>query len=82
MVDIRHERNSGRLGHFRSRVMTFTAARRLLAEYHATGHQGSLECIEDLAALHRAMIRGELAYDEAIDEAEDLGYDMRGRRAA
>ncbi len=74
VVDVRHERNNGRLGHFTSTPMTLTAARRLLAEYHATGTPAAIECLEDLATLHRAMIAGQLSYDEALDEAERLGY--------
>lgn len=76
VVDVRHERESGRLGHFRSRPMTLTEARRLAAEYEATGTPVALSCVEDLAHLHRAHIRGELGYDEVLLAARDLGWEL------
>ena len=77
VVDVRHERNSGRLGHFRSKPLTLTAARKVLLRYEATGTPASLRCVEELAHLHRLTIRGELGWDEAIDCARNLGYDVR-----
>jgi hypothetical protein len=76
IVDVRHERNSGRLGHFRSRPMSWTDARRLLAQYEATGTPAKLECIEELAALHRLMIQKQLTYNQALREALHLGYEL------
>ncbi len=75
-VDVRHERNSGRLGHFRSKPVTLTQARRIKARYDATGTPASIQCIEELAHLHRLMIRGELGRAEAVKAARDLGYDV------
>jgi hypothetical protein len=78
VVDVRHERNSGALGHFRSKPLTLTQARRVLREYEQTGTPASIRCIEELAALHRLTIRGELGRHEAVDCARNLGYDVSG----
>jgi hypothetical protein len=76
LVDVRHERRSGKLGHFVSTPLTLTQAWRLLRKYEATGTPASLRCIEDLAHLHRLMIRGELGRAEAIKCAKNLGYNV------
>lgn len=77
IVDVRHERNSGALGHFRSRPVTFTEARKLAAEYQATGTPASLRCVEELAQLHRLLIARKLGWREAVHSARALGYDVR-----
>jgi len=77
IVDVRHERYNGRLGHFTTLPMTWTAARRVHATFLATGTPATIRCLEDMATLHRAIIAGELSYDEALDEAERLGYKMK-----
>lgn len=76
IVDVRHERRSGHLGHFKSRPVTLTEARRLAREYQGLGHPTTIRCVEELATLHRAMIRGELNRNEAVIGARDLGYDV------
>jgi hypothetical protein len=76
VVDVRHERNSGRLGHFRSRPLTFTEARRIARTYEATGTPATLRCVEELAELHRFMIQGVLGWREAVGAAKSLGYDV------
>lgn len=64
-VVVRHRRNSGRLGFFKSRYMTFTEARRELAQYEATGHECYLEADEDVLAINRQTI--------ARDRAAEIG---------
>ena len=76
VVDVRHERRSGRLGHFRSRPLTLTKARRVLSEYEQTGTPAELRCVEELAHLHRLTIRGDLGRAEAVVAARNLGYDV------
>jgi hypothetical protein len=76
VVDVRHERNSGVLGHFESKPLTLTEARTVLREYEETGTTAALRCIEDLAKLHRLMIRGALGRAEAVGAARALGYDV------
>jgi len=76
VVIVRHERESGRLGAFSSRPLCLTPARRLLGTYLATGTPARLACIEELADLHRRMIRGELGWSDAVRFAHDLGYEV------
>lgn len=76
-VVIRHRRRSERLGFFVSKPMTLTDAWALHAEYAATGHRVSIRCLEDVCALHRAVIAGHLSFDEAVEAAERLGHDQR-----
>lgn len=78
IVDVRHQRYNGRLGHFTTHPLTWTKARRVLATFHATGTPAKILCLEDLVTLHLAIVTGELSYDEALDEAERLGYKMKG----
>ncbi len=75
-VDVRHKRISGVRGHFRSRPMTWTEARELHAEYASTGTQVSIECIEELAALHRKVIANEYSYEYACEIGRQLGYEV------
>jgi hypothetical protein len=67
---------SGVYGHFRSRPITLTEAIRLCAQYEATGTDVKIECIEELATLHRRVIRGDLTFQSACDYARGLGYDV------
>ena len=75
-VDVRHERNNGRLGHFESRPITLTEAWKLERKYRATGTPVSIVCLEDLVTLHKAIIRGQLSEKEARLQAIRLGYDI------
>ena len=75
-VDVRHERNSGAIGHFRSRPVTLTEARQIHAQYAATGTPVQIECIDELATLHRQIVAKELNYEQACDIAREIGYDV------
>lgn len=75
-VDVRHERNSGRLGHIRSRPITLTEAWHLQRHYEGHGHEATIECLEDLVALHKRIIAGELTENAARSIGRQRGYDL------
>jgi hypothetical protein len=76
-VDVRHERRNGRLGHFKSRPITWTEARKLARYYQAHGHAAHVECVEVLVALHKSVITGDMSRAQAIKEAQSLGYEVK-----
>jgi hypothetical protein len=73
-VDARAPRESGVLGHFRSRPLSYTAARSLVYEFEATGTPVTMEPIEELMDLNRQIIRGTITPTEAISMARSRGF--------
>jgi hypothetical protein len=60
-VVVKHRRESGRIGAFKSKLMSFTDARCAMLDYERTGHDVQLECDEELAAKHRRIIAADKA---------------------
>lgn len=77
IVDVRHERNSGVLGHFTSRPVSWTEAKSIARYHESTGTPVSLRCIDELTKLHLEIIHGEIDHEKAVKLGRKLGYDIR-----
>ena len=56
-VVVRHKRESGVMGYFRSRLMSWTEAKKVLNDYRRTGHRCYIEEDKGAVAMHIRAIR-------------------------